>query len=201
MDVLTRQLDADPLLQEAVTFTGPLPAEKLRAVLRNASGLLHVSAHEGFGLPLLEAMLAGIPVFAVPEVAVPETLGNAGIIIDADEPDEAAKRILNLLNDHNVRGEVVAAQARQAEQWLDAAKPDLLLEYLSFGIVPILDSKYIGDFKKFGMRYVDAADLERGIFLSPKQHKTYTRHNFAALKALQKRTESNMLRLKKSLAE
>jgi len=81
------------------------------------------------------------------------------------------------------------------------ACPTKLVEYLAYGIVPVLDSKYIGDFEKFGMRSVNITDLEQGNFLSPEQHEAYARHNITVLETLKKRSESNILRLKKALTQ
>jgi len=82
-----------------------------------------------------------------------------------------------------------------------AACPTKLVEYLYYGIVPVLSSPYIGDFEKLGMRYVHVTDLEQGAFLSQEQREAYVQHNVMVLDELKQRTESNTLQLRKILAE
>jgi glycosyltransferase involved in cell wall biosynthesis len=119
-------ISADRTLTEAVAFTGPLAAEQISSLLSKASGLMHTSAHEGFCMPLLEAMLAKIPVFAHGQPAVKETLGGVGVVFDAGLPWEAAERILNILNDPQKRSSLVEAQSRRAEALLGQADGKVL---------------------------------------------------------------------------
>jgi glycosyltransferase involved in cell wall biosynthesis len=131
VEELRQQVAADPVLEKAVTFTGALPANEVRGLLRGASGLLHTSVHEGFGIPLLEAMLAGVPVFAAPRAAAPETLSGAGVPVDPDKPDEAAARILRLLHDQKACAAMIAAQTKRAETLLASARSESLMALLA----------------------------------------------------------------------
>ncbi|MEP6783297.1 MAG: glycosyltransferase, partial [Acidobacteriota bacterium] len=60
-------------------FTGPVPDEDLATYYRTASVYISLSEHEGFCVPLLEAMAADVPVLAYSAAAVPDTLGGAGV--------------------------------------------------------------------------------------------------------------------------
>ena len=60
-------------------FTGPVPDEELAVYYRTASVYISLSEHEGFCVPLLEAMAADVPVLAYASSAVPDTLGGAGV--------------------------------------------------------------------------------------------------------------------------
>ena len=62
-------------------FTGPVPDEDLAAYYRHADVYISLSEHEGFCVPLLEAMAADVPVLAYGAAAVPETLGGAGVVV------------------------------------------------------------------------------------------------------------------------
>ena len=61
-------------------FTGPVPDEDLATYYRTARVYLSLSEHEGFCVPLLEAMAADVPVLAYASTAVPDTLGGAGVL-------------------------------------------------------------------------------------------------------------------------
>ena len=64
---------------KGVIFLGPVPAEQLRVLYKQAEALVFASLYEGFGLPPLEAMAAGTPVIAMPFSAMPE-VGGDGVL-------------------------------------------------------------------------------------------------------------------------
>jgi glycosyltransferase involved in cell wall biosynthesis len=76
-----------------VTFTGRLPREQLEDLFRRAAVYVQASEHEGFGLAVAEAMLAG----AIPVVsragALPEVVGDAGIQLGSTTPADLARAI------------------------------------------------------------------------------------------------------------
>jgi glycosyltransferase involved in cell wall biosynthesis len=68
-------------------FLGRVTDAELAALYRKADVFLTLSEHEGFCVPVVEAMAAGVPVVASPRAALPETVGGAGIIVpDPDDP-------------------------------------------------------------------------------------------------------------------
>lgn len=69
-------------LIDSVIFTGHIYLNTLIAYYRSAAALLCLSEHEGFCLPLLEAMQFNLPVFALKQAAVPETMGNSGVLFE-----------------------------------------------------------------------------------------------------------------------
>lgn len=69
-------------LRSSTTLTGRISDEKLAGLYRSASVFVFPSLYEGFGLPVLEAMSAGACVIAHNESAMPEILGDAGLLID-----------------------------------------------------------------------------------------------------------------------
>ena len=86
---------ADQLgLSGAVRFTGPVSMAQLVAYYTEASVFVSLSEHEGFGVPLLEAMYLGTPVLAYDAAAVGETVGDGGVLLrgkkDLAEAAEAA---------------------------------------------------------------------------------------------------------------
>lgn len=88
--------------------TGPISQEELVALYRRASVFLSLSRHEGFMVPLLESMLFGVPIVALSRAAVPETLGDAGILIDSVEPRRVAALLEGLLEDADLMGDLAA---------------------------------------------------------------------------------------------
>jgi glycosyltransferase involved in cell wall biosynthesis len=65
------------------------------------------SLYEGFGLPPAEAMACGVPVVASNATSIPEVVQDAGILIDAMDPDAMAEVIRNLLNSPRQREDLI----------------------------------------------------------------------------------------------
>ena len=75
----------------AVRFTGPVSVPELVAYYRAATVFVSLSEHEGFGIPLLEAMYLGTPVVALDAAAVGETVGGAGVLLPEKDLAQAAE--------------------------------------------------------------------------------------------------------------
>lgn len=90
MDACLSRLE--PATRERVLFLQDLSDEQLAWLYRNAALLLCTSAHEGYCMPLAEAAACGLPVAAMPQPAVLETLNGGGIVLE-EEPTVAAQRI------------------------------------------------------------------------------------------------------------
>ncbi|HZB76086.1 MAG TPA: glycosyltransferase [Solirubrobacteraceae bacterium] len=89
-----------------VNFTGWLSDEDLHAAYRRAAAYVQASRHEGFGLAVAEAMLAGCVPVVMNVTAMPEVVGDAGILIDSQAPEDVAdgvRRALDLGPDAAVR--------------------------------------------------------------------------------------------------
>jgi glycosyltransferase involved in cell wall biosynthesis len=98
-------------------FVGPVPDEDLAAFYRTAAVYVSLSDHEGFCVPVLEAMAAGVPVLAYAATAVPETMGGAGVQF-APKDLEATAELLGLLAyDQELRASVVAGQYRRVAEF------------------------------------------------------------------------------------
>jgi glycosyltransferase involved in cell wall biosynthesis len=109
------QAFADALEIPDVYFAGRLTNEELAAVYRRADVLVSTSGHEGFGVPLAEAMSFGIPVVALGTTAVPETLGGGGLLLGSLDPLEFAEAIDRVLADTALRNEVVSAERERLQ--------------------------------------------------------------------------------------
>jgi L-malate glycosyltransferase len=103
-------------LAGAVTFTGHARDETVASAYEAADVLVVTSAHEGFCVPVVEAMAAGLPVVAVEQGSLPEVLGDAGTLVRSRDPYELADAISSLLGAGPRRAAVaVAAQRRLSE--------------------------------------------------------------------------------------
>ena len=80
-----------------VEFTGWLSQEDLLARYRRAAVYVQASRHEGFGLAVAEAMLAGCVPVVVNATAMPEVVGDAGVLIDSQQPGEVAEGVRRAL--------------------------------------------------------------------------------------------------------
>lgn len=113
-----------------IFFMGDLSEEEKERLFAYASALFCPSAHEGFGVPIVEAMSHGIGILAFDQPAIRETIGNAGLLLDGDNPDiETAARFLasgnkNFLMFQNKR--LAAIQNEFIEnvfwEWIDSSK-------------------------------------------------------------------------------
>ncbi len=98
-----RERIAECGVEDCVTLTGSVTAEELVAYYRGATALLMLSRHEGFGVPLLEAMHAGLPIVARSAAAIPDTLGDAGVLLEEPAPDAVADALERVVGDAQVR--------------------------------------------------------------------------------------------------
>ncbi len=90
-------------LTDAVRFHGSIDDATLDQLYAEAAVYVSASEHEGFCVPLIEAMAAGLPVVARDAAAVPETLGDAGLLIDGPNPVALAGAVDRLLGDDRLR--------------------------------------------------------------------------------------------------
>ena len=97
-------------ISDDVIFTGHISFPAILAYYRTASAFLCMSDHEGFCVPLVEAMFFDIPVIAKKTSAIPYTLGGAGILLENDDPLMAAAVINRVLKDEDLRNKVLENQ-------------------------------------------------------------------------------------------
>ena len=86
---------------------GYVPASSRRDLLAGAELLAYPSRYEGFGVPPLEAMAAGVPVVAASTGAIPEVAGDAALLVDPDDPDALAESLRRALEDPELRRALV----------------------------------------------------------------------------------------------
>jgi glycosyltransferase involved in cell wall biosynthesis len=116
------------MLPDRFWFTGPVPDEDLAAFYRWADVYVSLSEHEGFCVPLIEAMAADVPVLAYAAGAVPETLGGAGVLFTPKDLEFAAEMLGTLVYDRPVREAVLEGQRRRLADFAPARIEERLLE-------------------------------------------------------------------------
>jgi L-malate glycosyltransferase len=107
-------------LPDRFWFTGPVPDEDLAAFYRHADAYVSLSEHEGFCVPLVEAMAADVPVVAYAAGAVPETLGGAGVLFSPKDLEVAAELVASVVYDRDVRTRVLEGQRRRLQDFAPA---------------------------------------------------------------------------------
>lgn len=105
LNTLSKKLGIDKRVQ----FIGHVAERnRVRDLYVGADVFVYPSKCETFGLTLLEAMACGVPVVASNLTSVPETAGNAAIIINPDDIDELSGAILKVISDRVLRNELVS---------------------------------------------------------------------------------------------
>ena len=114
-----------------VVFTGHVTNAELLAYFKLASVYLCLSEHEGFCMPLMEAMHFGVPVMAYAATAVPDTLGSAGVLIKEKNYPEIAEMAALLCDDREFRERIVEGQYRRLKEFKAANPEDMLKIHLA----------------------------------------------------------------------
>jgi len=104
-------------LASCVKFLGSPNNDQLSAYYRGALALLFPSLYEGFGLPPVEAMACGIPVLTSNVCALPEIVGDAGIIVDPLQTEEIANGIRRLVDDSSLVADLRRRGLARASQF------------------------------------------------------------------------------------
>jgi L-malate glycosyltransferase len=105
-------------LHDAVTFHGALSDAELARTLAASDVLVLTSQHEGFGVPVIEAMTLGLPVVASEAGALPEVVGDGGLLVDAADPWALAGAVAGVRGDPGL-AERLAEAARRRVAALD----------------------------------------------------------------------------------
>jgi glycosyltransferase involved in cell wall biosynthesis len=121
-DAALHRYVADLGLTEVVTFAGHASDATVAAAYADADVLVVMSEHEGFCVPVTEAMAIGLPVVAFAQGALSEVLGDAGVLVNSKNPYVLAATVSSLLGDGPKRAGLAAAGRAQLDALgLDAA--------------------------------------------------------------------------------
>lgn len=110
-----------------VIFTGHISDAERNAYYEAADVFLCMSEHEGFCIPLLEAFQRKIPVIAYNATAVPDTMGNAGVLVNTKDPETVSKEIDRLVSDEEYKKSIIDGQLERLKvMTLEAHKEEFL---------------------------------------------------------------------------
>jgi glycosyltransferase involved in cell wall biosynthesis len=116
-------------LERSVVAPGSITNAELAAYYRTAHLFWSMSEHEGFCVPLIESMWFDVPVLAFKASAVPETLGNAGLMFtNKDNWPELAAVARLVVTDHNLKEKILRSQRARRLEFLPAKIQPLLME-------------------------------------------------------------------------
>jgi glycosyltransferase involved in cell wall biosynthesis len=93
--------------KDDVVFAGRLPIEELCQATASALAMTYVSYFEGFGIPILEAFAAGVPVITSNVTSMPEVAGHAALLVDPFQVDEIADAMKKLAEDESLREDLI----------------------------------------------------------------------------------------------
>jgi glycosyltransferase involved in cell wall biosynthesis len=108
-------------LTEYVTFPGRVSDQQLKTYYQNSHLFISASQHEGFCVPLIESMFFGLPILARKATAVPETLGQAGVLFNQLGHLEVAQTAHLMLTDPAFRQQIIATQQQRLQAFLPEA--------------------------------------------------------------------------------
>jgi glycosyltransferase involved in cell wall biosynthesis len=113
---------------EDIFFTGRLSDEELALVLGSATALTFIPYFEGFGIPLVEAMEAKIPIITSNVTSLPEIAGEAALLVDPHEVNAIKNAMLRIYKEDDLRKELVAKGMIQKQKFSWDKSAELLWE-------------------------------------------------------------------------
>jgi glycosyltransferase involved in cell wall biosynthesis len=129
-----QRLAAELEVSDAIEFHGTMPFARLLAYYRAADVFVCMSEHEGFCVPIVEAMELGVPVVAFDAAAVGETVGEAGVLLQEKDPAFVADEVHGLLSDADTRSKAVERGLTRARDYaLDSTTPRFLAALSRWG--------------------------------------------------------------------
>ncbi len=98
-----------------IISTGFVPLEDLPVFYSLATALVFVSLNEGFGIPLVEAMACGTAVITSNVSAMPEAVGEAGLLVDPTSPEDIMKAMKKVMTDSLLRDDLIQKGYKRAQ--------------------------------------------------------------------------------------
>lgn len=113
-----------------VIFSGHIKFDEILAFYRIADVFVCMSEHEGFCIPLLEAMYFNIPIIAYKNTGVSDTMSNCGILLDAKSPILVAELINKIVVDKDLQEQIINGQKERLKHFQYEQIQKIFLEYL-----------------------------------------------------------------------
>jgi glycosyltransferase involved in cell wall biosynthesis len=114
-------------LEQAVLLLGWIPFEDVPSIYRASEAFVFPTLHEGFGLPVIEAMSCGVPVVCSNREPLPEVAGDAALFIDPLSPAEIAEAVIRVVSDLPLRQHLITKGIARSNDftWEATAKKTL----------------------------------------------------------------------------
>ncbi len=109
-------------LGDRILFPGYLPNAELAALMANCTGVVFPSLYEGFGLPVIEAMAAGVPVACSNTTSLPEVAAEAAILFDPRVPTQIAQAMISLVENDALRARLIQVGLQRAAEFSDTER-------------------------------------------------------------------------------
>ena len=113
-----------------VYLTGKVTDEELAAYYQIADLMLCMSEHEGFNVPMVEAMHAGIPILAYNSTSIPYTLDGAGVLINEKRYEEIAEMMDVLIENQPFRQKILHSQHKRLAYFARPGLEQVLKTYI-----------------------------------------------------------------------
>ena len=107
----------DELGTKDIIFPGHISFAEILAIYKTADVFLCLSEHEGFCVPLLEAMTFDVPIIAYNAGAIPETMGGSGVVVDNKDPVFLSKVIHGVVTDEKMKNDIINMQRKRLEDF------------------------------------------------------------------------------------
>jgi hypothetical protein len=117
-------------IQHRVHFLGYISNEEIVEVLKNSLALLFPSLYEGFGIPVVEAQTAGVPVACSSVTSLPEVAGNGALFLDPRKPMAMAEAIIQITQNKKLRQDLIQKGFINAKRFSNAKS--MAKDYLKF---------------------------------------------------------------------
>jgi len=114
--------------KEDIIFTGRLSDADLALVLGSATALTFIPYYEGFGIPLVEAMEAQVPIITSNVTSLPEIAGDAALLVNPKEVTEIKNAMLRIYKDEDLRKDLIVKGTIQKQKFSWDKSADLLWE-------------------------------------------------------------------------
>ncbi len=112
-----KHMCSDLHLGDSVEITGKVSDENLSAIYQTADVYVSMSEHEGFGMPLIEAMAHDVPVVAYNSSTIADTLGEGGLLLAEKDHSKTAALIKILSEEPELRRRIMCAQRRNLQRF------------------------------------------------------------------------------------
>lgn len=109
-------------MEERVIFPGYLPDKEFSVLMFNSKGMVFPSLYEGFGLPVIEAMAASVPVACSNTTSLPEVAADAAILFDPRIPTQIAQAMISLVKNETLCTQLVQAGRKRAMEFSDTER-------------------------------------------------------------------------------